>query len=86
MYFYYIAMKIYILVYANIYSPIYFPYIIIMPQPFSYHGFYTLLKPLKINLSITFISLFYKFLNFNNKLFSLSEGVSKVPNTYLYTK
>ncbi len=44
MYCYYIIMKIYILVYINIYSPIYFSYITIMTEPSSYYGFYTLIN------------------------------------------
>jgi hypothetical protein len=47
MYFYYIIMKIYILVYINIYSLIYFLYITTMTQPSSYCGFYTLVHYIK---------------------------------------
>jgi hypothetical protein len=46
-YFYYIITKIYILVYTNIYSPIYFVYITIMTQPSSYYGFYTHINYIK---------------------------------------
>jgi hypothetical protein len=42
MYFYYIIVKIYVLVCINMYSPIYFLCIIIMPQVYFYHELYTL--------------------------------------------
>jgi hypothetical protein len=41
MYFYYIVMKIYVIVCTNIYSLIYFQCITILSQPSSYHGFHT---------------------------------------------
>lgn len=42
MYFYYIVMKIYVIVCTNINSPIYFQSIIFLSQPSSYNGFHTL--------------------------------------------
>jgi hypothetical protein len=71
-YFYYIDLNIYVIVYTNTYSPIYFLCIIIMSQPCSHHGFYTLTtmsKLLKINLSIPFTCLFYKTFHSYNKFY-----------------
>ncbi len=46
-YFYYIAMKIHVLVCTNIYSSIYFLGIIFISQPSSYHEFYIFTKYVK---------------------------------------
>jgi L-lactate permease len=86
MYFYYISMQIYVLI-INVHSPFYFLCITIMSHnsPSMDFTFTNYVKTLENQASISFTNLFHKTLHSYNKLFSLSEGVSKNLNTHLYT-
>ncbi len=70
-YFYYIVIKVYVLICTNIHSHIYFLCITIMSRHFSSTNFshsQIMLKPLKIKFSILFTSLFCNIFHSYNKL------------------
>jgi hypothetical protein len=81
-------MKIYVLVYINIYSLIYFLCIIIMSQHSPImdctHS-QTMAKPLKINFSIPFKHLFYKTLHCYSIFSPQMKVLPRSQNTHLYT-
>jgi hypothetical protein len=80
-------MKIYVLVYINIYSLIYFLCIIIMSQPFSYYGLYTFTNYGKSFENQSFNSL-HKSILYSfpllQQFFSSNESVAKGPKTLIY--
>jgi len=83
-YFYYIVMKIYVLVYINIYSFIYFLCIIIMSQLFFYYGLYTFIT---INLLKYFFNSFHKSIPFHwyNDFSPQIKVLPKVPkHSFIY--
>jgi hypothetical protein len=88
MYFYHIIIRIYVLVFINIYSPIYFLRVTICYNHPSYYGFYTFTNYVKIfeDQYFNYPSQVYhmKLSTLYKKLFSSSEGVSKGLNFCLH--
>jgi hypothetical protein len=78
MYFYYVAMELYVLGYINIFSPLYYLCINSMPHHSPTMNYTkTISKPFKTKMSIPFTILFYVILHSHNNFFLLSEGVFK---------
>jgi len=82
--FYYIIMKIYVLFCTYLFTYLFFIYNYYATTVFLPWILHILLKALKINLPITFTTLFYESFYSYNKLFSWNEHVSKVPNKHLF--